>query len=60
MREKEILGFKYEEKNTDSICPNCGWELNIPLRVEKDSWFKYETWDEYTCSQCGLQWRIKN
>lgn len=62
MREKEILGFKredYFEKN-DSICPNCGNSLNIPILAVREGWFKVESWDEYTCSECGLQWRIKN
>ena len=62
MREKEILGFKYEEKNTDSVCQNCGYGLTIPLKVEKQTGFlgiKIEYWDEYTCSECGLQWRVK-
>ena len=59
---KEILGFKREIKNDDSVCPNCGWELNLPIRVEKDSGFlnyKIEYWDEYTCEKCKMQWRIK-
>lgn len=61
MREKEIIGFKTnDDDNYDSVCPNCGWELNIPLLTVKEGWFKIESWDEYTCSQCGLKWRIKN
>lgn len=58
---KEILGFKYnkQELEDDSKCPNCGYDLNIPVRTVTTSMFKTSFWDSYTCSKCNLQWRVK-
>lgn len=55
---KEIIGFKKEDTNDDSVCPNCGWHINIPIGVEYTKLFKIERWNEYTCSKCGLQWKV--
>lgn len=60
---KEILGFEPPYvKTNDHICPNCGWDLSIPLKVEDHSGFlglKITYYFQYTCSKCGLKWRIK-
>ena len=57
---KEILGFKNNNVfNDDRICPNCGWELNIPIREFQQTWISYKVYDKYTCSKCGLQWQVR-
>lgn len=60
MGTKEIIGFKTEEKNFDSICPNCNKEsLCIPIRGVNTGFFKYEIHDYYTCEHCGCKWRVQ-
>lgn len=59
---KEILGFKVNRVNDDNVCPNCGHELNIPVAVCETKGMlglSYEKYYLYTCSKCGLQWRIR-
>lgn len=56
---KEILGFKKQYYNNDSVCPNCGYELNIPVREIVPTWFNFQSYDLYTCSRCNLQWRVR-
>ena len=57
---KEILGFKYnkQELDDDHICPNCGYELNLPVGMVTTNWFHTEHWDKYTCSKCNLEWKV--
>ena len=55
---KEIIGFKNKSVNDDSVCPNCGWELNIPVREIETTWLSYRVCDNYTCSRCNLQWKV--
>lgn len=57
---KEILGFKYnkQELNDDSKCPNCGYDLNLPVGMVTTNWFCTKHWDLYTCGKCNLQWRV--
>lgn len=56
---KQIIGFEFEIKNDDDICPNCGHRTTrIPIGVEETHLFTYKSYIEYTCDKCHCKWKI--
>lgn len=59
MNTKEILGFETKNYNNDSVCPNCGYSHILPVQYSDFKLFNPSTYYEYSCSKCGLKWRVK-
>jgi len=43
----------WNQKDLDRICPDCGSE-NIEVWDEGE--YKYKTWTNYKCNDCGHKW----